>query len=100
MPAEDADLSQLGAWPTHAGEFPLWPENRAVFDLFTRCATQWDHAGMDGIKFGLPQERVEMIATRLKFKWSADAFTDLQTLESAALHAWAQQRAHDALTKA
>lgn len=100
LPAEDADLTEWESWPTHGGEFPLWPENRAVFELFTACYDQWSHAGMDGIKVGLPQPCVDAVAVRLRFKWSRERFDDLQTLKYAALQAWGQQRARDAKLKA
>lgn len=99
MPAEDADISRWEAWPVHGGEFPLWPENRAVFDLFAACYDQWSYAGMDGVRVGLPQPNVDAVAVRLGFKWTRERFDDLQTLKSAALHAWGQQRARDAELK-
>lgn len=99
MPADDADLTQLDAWPRHAGEFPLWPENRAVFELFADCATQWHHAGMDGQRTGLNYPGVEVVATRHGYKWTRERWADFRACEDTALYAWSQQRAADAEKK-
>lgn len=92
MPAEDADLSDGASWPVHSGLFPLWPENRAVFDLFCACHTQWQHAGMEGARVGLMYPGVEIVATRSGFKWSRERWAEFQACETAALTAWAYER--------
>ena len=100
MPADDADLTQLDAWPTHAGEFPLWPENRAVFNLFADCRTQWLHAGMDGARTGLNYKGVEFVVERHRFRWTDERWEEFRACEDCALFAWSQQRAADEAKKA
>ena len=98
MPAEH-DLLEPVVWPVHVGDFPLWPENEAVWNLFTGCATQWEHAGMDGVKVGLNYAGVEIVAARTSCKMSHARFADLQLLENAALCAWNDQALADAALK-
>ena len=92
MPADDADLTLGASWPVHAGEFPLWPENRPVFDLFVACHTQWQCAGMDGVRVGMIYAGVDIVAARTRFKWSRERWAALQACETAALAAWAYER--------
>lgn len=83
----------------HAGDFPLWPENERVWNLFVACATQWQHAGMDGMKVGLNYAGVEIVALRTNCKLGRERFADLQLLENAALVAWSDQARADAALK-
>lgn len=97
MPADASEGKTV--WPVHVGDFPLWAENENVWNLFTRCATQWQHAGMEGVKVGLNYRGVELVANRTGCKLSHARFADLQLLESAALGAWDDQRIADAELK-
>ena len=102
LPAEDADLQQWEAWPIHGGEFPVWPENRAIVELFLACHTQWTFAGMDGARVGLNYLSVALVAFAMKQPpiTKGTRFEELHTMESAALFAYQQQRARDAALKA
>ena len=96
MADDDADLSVLGAWPIHSGEFPLWPENEWMYGFFTKLDTQWQHAGMDGVKTGILFQSIDSLATRKRACLTDDGWDELSTCEAIALGAWAQQRKADA----
>ena len=99
MPDDDADLDLLDAWPRHEGEFPLWPENEFIFAFFAALATQWQHAGMDGVKTGILFASIDSLETRQRLCLTDDGFEELRLCEYAALNAWAQQRKADAEKK-
>lgn len=98
MPADSVDGAAI-VWPVHVGDFPLWPENERVWNLFAACSTQWQHAGMDGVKVGLNYAAVEIVAARTGCKLGRERFADLQLLENAALCAWSDQARADAALK-
>lgn len=81
-------------WPKHpTREFPLWPENRAAFALFTqRLSTQWQHAGMDGARTGLDMAGVATIMTALGKRLNRYWLDTIQVCETAALAAWSDER--------
>jgi hypothetical protein len=95
MPDDDADLSLLASWPRHDGDFPLWPENQWIYDFFAALATQWQHAGMDGMKTGIPFQSIDCLAARKRVQLTDDGWDELQICEATALSAWAQQRTAD-----
>jgi hypothetical protein len=96
MPDDDADLSLLGAWPTYSGEFPLWPENEFVYQFFVQLETQWQHAGMDGVKTGIPFQSIDSLESRKRLYLTEDGFDELRICETTALAAWSQLRQADA----
>ncbi|MEO5341098.1 MAG: DUF1799 domain-containing protein [Magnetococcus sp. MYC-9] len=70
----------------------VWSENRDPLHLFLLCATQWRHAGMDGMPTGLDYAGVEAAARMAAIPLTPTLFRDLQTMEAAALSAWEEER--------
>ena len=96
MPDEDADPTQLASWPVYTGDFLLWPENEFIFKFFSALDTQWQCAGMDGMKTGIPFAAIDSLESRKRICLSEEGFEELRLCESAALAAWEQQRKADA----
>lgn len=92
MPAEGADLADALSWPVHDGDFPLWPENEAVFNFFTLCRNRWRHAGVDGAAVGLDMMAVDLVARTTRFRWNHDRMLELLACEGAAIDAWNHER--------
>ncbi len=89
MPPEEDEPPPAASPPT----FEIWPSHWDVWQLFTRCATQWHHAGTDGQATGLRYDAVRLVARLMKIPFTMDLLDDLQVLEDEALVIWAEQRA-------
>lgn len=72
--------------------FWLWPENRAVFELWQRLQTQW-RVGMAGAT-GLSYPGVSVVMRHMGFRQGRadEAFALVQVMERAALTAWREKQ--------
>jgi hypothetical protein len=70
------------------------PSNWAALQLFLAMATQWDRAGMSGVRTGLNYSRIPVVRAGrpdIQGDWP-DLFPRLQLLEAAALNRMNEKR--------
>ncbi|MHA7855434.1 DUF1799 domain-containing protein [Marinobacter shengliensis] len=70
----------------------MLPENWEALQVFLKCATQWRHAGMEGVRTGLEYSSVDAVMRITGVKDPSDTFWRLQLIESGALEAMADKR--------
>lgn len=70
----------------------MLPENWEALQVFLKCATQWRHAGMEGVRTGLDYPSVDAVMRITGVKDPSDTFWRLQLIESEALEAMADKR--------
>lgn len=77
-----------------AETFHLWPESAPIWRLWFLLQTQWRSGmqGRDGLDYTGVCTYLREVA-RIKPRHFADTFGCIQAMESAALDAWAKQRA-------
>jgi hypothetical protein len=70
------------------------PENVPAISVFIGVFSQWDTAGMDGIRTGIKREAIPMAmaARRIPPEQLGDIVARLEILERAALSHWASTR--------
>lgn len=67
------------------------PENWDAVRLFLAADTQWNHAGMAGIRTGLRYEAVDIVARRLGYV-GQEVWQRVLVMERVALEYWAGKR--------
>lgn len=70
----------------------MLPENWEALQTFLKCATQWRHAGMEGVRTGLDYLSVDAVMRITGVKDPSDTFWRLQLIENGALEAMADKR--------
>ena len=80
------------AAPEAPEEVYLWPENKAVWDLFQSLSTQWNE-GMQG-PLGLRYEAIPIVMRMRRVKRSdeQEMFAKVQLMEAAMLAAWSEKK--------
>ena len=75
-------------------ELEVLPENAAAISVFCGVFSQWDTAGMDGIRTGIKREAIPMAmaARRIPPEQLGDIIARIEILERAALAHWASVR--------
>ncbi len=72
--------------PPPADDFEVLPENWTIVRTFIRCATQWNYAGMAGVRVGLNYPGVDaVLRLALPEAERAEVFAGLQVMEYAAV---------------
>lgn len=89
--------AQLGGKRTTAAAEPviIWPDMADSFALFMSSATQWRYvsAGLSGaFPVGLIYEALEPLARMIGVEMTPGVFSDIRTLESAALKVMNKRR--------
>lgn len=75
-------------------DFAVDPANWEIVQMFIRCATQWQYAGMTGVRTGLHYPGVEVLLRLLAPTADPAAlFAGIQVMEQAALQAWHEDAA-------
>ena len=68
------------------------PENWETVAAFLRCTTQWQHAGMSGVRTGLIYSGVEaVLRLTVPRERHADVFVGITVMERAALAEFAKK---------
>lgn len=72
-------------------DFEVWPQNWDAFRLFAAAGTQWERAGMAGVRVGLKYEILDFVAAKIGVDLRGDVFERLRAAESAALEYWSEK---------
>jgi len=74
--------------------FELWEEHAETLGVFLACGTQWNHAGMTGLRTGLHYPSVEsVLRLTVSTERHPEVFAQLQRMEHAALQEFSRQAA-------
>lgn len=90
----ESDLAAFGidadaaSFESDEADYLVLPENWEALQLFLKCATQWRHAGMTGVRTGLDYPSVEAVMRITGVQDQADVFWRLQLIERGALEAF------------
>jgi len=105
-PAEILERARAAMGVASDNLFEVWPENWPAVNLWLACSTQWQYAGMNGVRVGLSYPGVDTVLNRGAYLHEGelrpfsdnanDTFLRLQTMERAALEHWADERARQA----
>ncbi|MEI6158371.1 MAG: DUF1799 domain-containing protein [Roseococcus sp.] len=71
--------------PTKDAPIGVFPANWAALRVFLNLATQWRHAGADGVPVGVDYLAVRVVAELLGVPADADLLARLRVLEGEAL---------------
>lgn len=70
----------------------MWADHWDIVMAFLACSTQWNHAGMTGVRTGLNYPGVDVVLRlTVPDERRAEVFQGIQTMERAALSVFAQQ---------
>lgn len=73
------------------------PANQLIVELFFKCATQWNYAGMAGARTGLNYQAVDVRTktvpeyTELEPELQSKVWDGLSVMEQACLKVWSEQ---------
>jgi hypothetical protein len=70
----------------------VWPEHWDAWRVFMAMATQWNGAGMAGLRVGLRYEALPVASRGVGVKLSPAVFRDIRLMEAEALSAWSEKR--------
>ncbi|WP_276202255.1 DUF1799 domain-containing protein [Rheinheimera baltica] len=75
----------------------MQPANQLIVSLFFTCATQWNYAGMAGVRVGLNYPAVDVRISKipdyveLPLHLQSDVWQGLAVMERACLTVWSEQ---------
>lgn len=76
--------------PEASAAFEVWEEHAETVRAFIACGSQWQFAGMSGVRVGLLYTGVEAVLRLTVSREQRRAvFEGIQVMEQAALAAWA-----------
>lgn len=90
-PAEDIEAVEAALQATVPSQpedatFPVYHDNWLIAQVFERCSTQWQRAGMAGVRAGLCYAGVEVVLKHfVPKKKRAEVLDGLQLMERAVL---------------
>lgn len=91
MPDDVLALFVENQLPDETEDIPVLPENQLPIELFICCQTQWQFAGMSGVRVGMNWQSMELAMKRnaefraLDELAKDDVFSDLVIIERVVL---------------